>query len=74
MTENRSHTQLWIGGVQVGFVKWTPNALLYNMVGSQDTIGHLSRGTVQRLIREGTLVIEGERPDWATDEASTGVA
>jgi hypothetical protein len=63
-------TKLWLGGVLVDFVKWTPNALLYNMIGSDDTVGHLSRTTVQRLVREGTLRIEGYRPDWATEEAT----
>jgi hypothetical protein len=58
-------TQLWLGGMHVSFVKWTPNALIYARPGSNDTLGHLSRALVQRLLHEGTLVINGERPDWA---------
>jgi hypothetical protein len=39
-------TQLWLGGMHVSFVKWTPNALIYARPGSNDTLGHLSRALV----------------------------
>jgi hypothetical protein len=62
-------TRLWLGGVEVQFIKWTPNGLIYNRVGSLETVAHLSKSTIHRLLDEGTLYIEGYRPDWAYPEA-----
>ncbi|MBN1679262.1 MAG: hypothetical protein JW966_03155 [Anaerolineae bacterium] len=57
-------TQLWWCGVEMEFIKWTPNGLICNRVGSHETIAQLSRKTVRRLLDEGTLLITGYRPDW----------
>jgi hypothetical protein len=66
---NEDHdTQLWMSGMPVKFVKWTPNGLIYHRVGSQETMAHLSRGTIQRLLREDVLRIEGYHPEWASSE------
>lgn len=63
-------TQLWMGGMQVEFVRWTPHGLIYTRVGSRETLANLTRSTVKRLLKEGTLMIEGYRPDWASSEDS----
>lgn len=63
-----SPTQLWLGGMQVEFVKWTQSGLIYTRVGSQETLANLTRSTIRRLLKEGMLVIEGFRPDWAIPE------
>lgn len=68
MSENK--TRVWLGGMEVQFVKWTPNAMIYTRYGSQETMAHLPRSTVQRLLRENMLRIEGDCPDWATLEES----
>jgi hypothetical protein len=58
-------TRLWMGGIEVEFIKWTPHGLVYTRVGSTETLANLSRNTVIRLLQEGTLRIEGYRPAWA---------
>ena len=65
----RQDTRLWMGGVEVEFIKWTPHGLVYNRVGSTETLANLSRGTVIRLQQEGMLRIEGYRPAWAEPES-----
>jgi hypothetical protein len=67
-------TRLWMGGMSIQFVKWTGHGLIYARVGSQETLANLTRSTVKRLLKDGTLVIEGYRPDWACpddDEAGS---
>ncbi len=64
MDEEEHDTRLWMGGVEVDFLKWTPHGLIYNRVGSRETLANLTRGTVRRLVQEGTLRIEGFRPAW----------
>ncbi len=58
-------TRLWMGGVEVDFLRWTAHGLIYTRVGSRETMANLTRGTLRRLLQEGTLRIEGYRPDWA---------
>lgn len=58
-------TRLWMGGMPIQFVRWTAHGLIYARVGSQETMANLTRTTVKRLLKDGTLVIEGYRPDWA---------
>ena len=62
--DNINETRLYLGGVPVDFVKWTGRGLIYTRVGSQETMAHLSRSTVLRLIEEGTLEVEGYSPEW----------
>ena len=64
MSEQPS-TQLWLGGMRVEFIKWTQSGLIYTRVGSRETLANLTRSTIKRLLKEGMLVIEGYRPDWA---------
>ncbi len=48
MDEEEHDTRLWMGGVEVDFLKWTPHGLIYNRVGSRETLANLTRGTVRR--------------------------
>jgi hypothetical protein len=66
--DDQETTRLWLGGMEVDFVKWMPTGLIYTRVGSQETIAHLPRASVQRLLQDGTLRIEGYRPGWAFDD------
>lgn len=61
-------TRLWLSGVPVEFVKWTPRGLVYVGLGSQETLTNLSRGMVKRMLRDGLLRIEGYMPDWVVDD------
>jgi hypothetical protein len=63
--ENTQDTKVWLSGIPVNFVKWTPNGLVYTQVDPESTAAHISRGTIKRLMVEGLLEIEGFRPDWA---------
>lgn len=63
-------TRLWMGGMPVQFVRWTTHGLIYTRVGSRETLANLTRNTVRRLLKDGTLLIEGYRPDWAEPEDS----
>lgn len=58
-------TQVWLGGLPVQFVRWGSRALVYVNIGSESTLSSLRRNTVQRLLQDGVLHIEGYRPDWA---------
>lgn len=70
--DDEQDTRLWMGGVEVQFMRWTPHGLIYTRVGSQVTLANLTRTTVRRLLQDGTLRIEGFRPAWADpdDDAS----
>jgi hypothetical protein len=68
VSEEPLSTQLWLGGMRVEFIRWTNSGVIYARVGSQETLANLTRSTVRRLLKEGMLVIEGYRPDWATPE------
>ncbi len=57
-------TRLRLGGMEVDFVKWLPKGLIYTRIGSQETIASLNQATVRRLVRAGTLEIEGYCPAW----------
>ncbi len=63
--DNERDTRLWMGGVEVQFVGWTAYGLVYTRVGSMQTLANLTKSTVRRLMLDGTLKIEGYRPDWA---------
>ncbi|NDJ78038.1 MAG: hypothetical protein GYB65_17445 [Chloroflexi bacterium] len=60
-------TRVWLSGMEVDLVKWLPNAMVYTRLGSQETVASLNRSTVARLLEDGTLQIEGYRPDWVHD-------
>ena len=34
-------------------------------MGSSQTLANLTKSTVRRLLKDGTLRVEGYRPDWA---------
>jgi hypothetical protein len=63
--DDEQDTRLWMGGVEVQFMRWTPHGLIYTRVGSRATLANLTRTTVKRLLQDGTLRIEGFRPAWA---------
>jgi hypothetical protein len=65
MDDQKPDTRVWFGGVEVEFVGWTQFGLVYTRVGSMQTLANLTKSTVRRLLRDGTLRIEGYRPDWA---------
>ncbi len=65
MDDQRPDTRVWFGGVEVEFVGWTNYGLVYTRVGSVQTLANLTKSTVRRLLRDGTLRLEGYRPDWA---------
>lgn len=65
MDEQKPDTRVWFGGVEVQFVGWTNYGLMYTRVGSAQTLANLTKSTVRRLLRDGTLRVEGYRPDWA---------
>jgi hypothetical protein len=58
-------TKVWIRDEQVEFVAWTTRELIYTREEFADTLIRLPRATVQRMLRKGTLRLEGYRPDWA---------
>lgn len=66
--EKRPDTRVWFGGVEVQFFGWTQYGLVYTRVGSMQTLANLTKSTVRRLLRDGTLRIEGYSPDWANPE------
>ena len=61
---NEHQTRLRLGGMEVDFVKWLPKGLIYTRIGSEETIASLNQASVRRLVREGTLEIEGYCPEW----------
>ena len=65
------NTKLWLGGMPVEFIKWSRHGLIYVRVGSQETVANLSRNTVRRLLKDGTLQIEGFRPAWTYEDSDT---
>jgi hypothetical protein len=65
-------TRLWVGGVEVEFLKWTAYGLIYNRVGSRETRANPTRGTGRRLSQDGTLRIEGYRPAWDDPDDEEG--
>jgi hypothetical protein len=65
MDDQKPDTRVWFGGVEVQFVGWTNYGLVYTRVGSVQTLANLTKSTVRRLLRDGTLRVEGFRPDWA---------
>lgn len=63
--DQQPDTRLWMGGMEVQFVGWTNYGLVYTRVGSMQTLANLTKSTVRRLLLDGTLRVEGYRPDWA---------
>jgi len=68
MDDQKPDTRVWFGGVEVHFVGWTTYGLVYTRVGSMQTLANLTKSTVRRLLRDGTLRVEGFRPDWANPD------
>ncbi|MBN2302857.1 MAG: hypothetical protein JXQ72_00170 [Anaerolineae bacterium] len=68
MTGNND-TRVWIDGEEVEFVAWTLRELIYTRPDFEDTLIRLPQRTVQRMLRKGTLRIEGARPEWANPDA-----
>ena len=61
-------TRIWWDNEEVKFVGWTEKALVFHWEDPRETLIHMPRGAVMRLMDKGVLRVEGYIPVWLRSE------
>ncbi len=70
MSENlqSTKTRVWWDGSEVLLIRWTPQMLVLAWASNDETAFRIPRPAVIRLLSKGVLRMEGDLPDWVSDQ------